>query len=112
MVVTLRNEIAKCGPALAPRAPRVRFTMPITRDMVTIRNAHSYGGAAVLLALRGFTGAHAGGVSTLEMLYGGQAYFWTKEWQSDEAQVDADYAAGRFYEPKDARDLIRWLREG
>lgn len=87
---------------------------PITRsDIVTVDVKPSFVNTVVLLHLsHGITGSHLGGVSGFAAKYEDQAYFWTKEWQQDEAEVDYDYAVGNYYEPRDARDLIRWLRDG
>lgn len=39
-----------------------------------------------------------------------QRWFWTKEWQSGERQVDADMAAGRFTEYDNMDDFLEDLK--
>jgi AbrB family looped-hinge helix DNA binding protein len=40
-----------------------------------------------------------------------QAWFWTKEWQEKEKQVDEDIKAGRVHSFESADEAIRWLKE-
>lgn len=70
----------------------------------------SYGSVATPLHPVGvFTGSGMSAVSGNS--FGDQAYFWTKEWQHEEAQVDYEYLVGNTYRPTDVEDLIRSLRE-
>ena len=39
-----------------------------------------------------------------------QAWFWTKEWQAAEREVEADVKAGRVKKAKSAEELIRHLK--
>lgn len=38
-----------------------------------------------------------------------QAWFWSKEWQQAEREVEEDIKAGRVYKAKDVEDLIKKL---
>lgn len=40
-----------------------------------------------------------------------QAYFWTKEWQEKEKEVDEDYKAGRYQTAQDVDEFFHKLRE-
>ncbi len=39
-----------------------------------------------------------------------QEYFWTGEWQKDEAEAEKDIRAGRVSKTKDAGELIEELK--
>lgn len=39
-----------------------------------------------------------------------QAWFWSKEWQEAEREVDADFKAGRVKKAKGVEELIRELK--
>lgn len=38
-----------------------------------------------------------------------QAYFWTKEWQKKEREVNADFAAGKFQTAENLQEFFRKL---
>lgn len=40
-----------------------------------------------------------------------QAYYWSHEWQREEAESLADYEAGAYVENDDPASIIRWLDE-
>lgn len=44
-----------------------------------------------------------------KMIDSSQAYFWTKEWQKKEREVDADFAAGRFQTAENLQEFFRKL---
>lgn len=42
----------------------------------------------------------------VKMVYPDQSYFYTKEWQADEAAADKDIAEGKFFGPFDNVDSL------
>jgi AbrB family looped-hinge helix DNA binding protein len=40
-----------------------------------------------------------------------QAWFWTREWQEKEKEVDQDIKAGRVHSFESTDEAIRWLKE-
>lgn len=47
-----------------------------------------------------------------KMIDSSQAYFWTKEWQEKEKQVDKDFAEGRFETADSLDEFFEKLRRG
>ncbi len=40
-----------------------------------------------------------------------QSWFWTKEWQEKEKEVEKDVKAGRIYRARDYTDLVKKLKK-
>lgn len=40
----------------------------------------------------------------------GQEYFWTEEWQKEDAEADEDIKAGRVSKTKNVKELIQKLK--
>lgn len=41
-----------------------------------------------------------------------QAWFWSKEWQQEEKEVEAEYKAGRYKTAKNVKEFLKELHHG
>ena len=49
-------------------------------------------------------------VKPKKLINADQAWFWTKEWQEGEKEVEEDKKAGRVKEFKSAKKAVKWLK--